>query len=244
MEAWLDYAEDHQCLTNAADYSSMYRQLRSFWNQPKPGITPEMLRKRMGEPGLYLSPMWDGNMSWEVQGRHEPMCNFVARKLNSDGGGGKVELWHNWMDEPRVLCPGQLPESISSYAALAAAPQSNAALMRQACGYENSTHSFMQQPGSFDTIQELLPVFSPATIEGCFADLVIQHSVHLRDLPSFDDVSSTESESKREEIFWRGGATGSTLFGLNRTDGCTAWDMARVSPTEESHYLLIHCILI
>lgn len=216
MDAWLSLATERQCLTSAADYAPLYRTLGLFWRQPRPGITAAMLDRSRGLPLLNRIRFQGGRIVGPIHQDLHPIWTSVAARLEADGGGGDLELLQSGMDEPRALYPEHLPTSIPSYDALAKMPTSDIAVVRRACGYEASQSSFMRNPASLDTVNELIPVLSPATVAGCFADLVVPYFIHVADL-NFDDPSNTTWESKREEIFWRGGSSGTNLRGLNRT---------------------------
>jgi hypothetical protein len=69
------------------------------------------------------------------------------------------------------------------------------------------THGFFMNPDTFTCQNRLIPIFSPAKLDGCFADIMIP-LMHAHSLKPASPVSWKE---KLNILFWRGSSTSGSM---------------------------------
>lgn len=207
IQSWRQFALDHGCDVDV-DYSSVTRQLDPFREH---GIDNNLLQEARRLLPSYTTKVIfrNGRMLGNAFGYY-PLLRDVARLMPN------CTILINTMDEPRVLvdkcgsdnASQQRPESVFKGYDFSIHDAMKATCMdEKQLEYLERHHGFFQNPESFQATYKAVPIFSPATIDSVFLDILLP--AHL-----FQDTWDASRDGdmpwgkKKASLFWRGSTTG------------------------------------
>lgn len=219
---WLKYAGERQCSTDDADYEQIFQQLTPWRAQGGiPAAAVAAAHARLDSTSLF--EIQQGKLAPNISswgGNRQSIEYWTGLLQELAPGLPDLKLLFTSYDKPRSWV-GQLPAAAE--AALASGQLSEgAAWLRYGCDAESEGWAALRSrhaafaPTGVRAVRGLLPVFSGATIPGCFGDLLVPRwwgsTAPALERPSKTSgcpMSNATWDSKKDIAFWRGTSTGS-----------------------------------
>lgn len=202
---WRQFASEHNCETDEDWWLPVDRQMYPFRHV---GITKQMMNSAMRLPRTRTCSTKHLDTCWSAEIRE--IIASIVRHIDIE-----LFLVFNELDEPRVLAPSREYSYDMDVRLVQMLQSDNIDSARILCArhpaftHRNEGHSFLFRPATALFTFSLLPVFSDATLPGCFADIAVPtgYGSGLREEPP-SNLAHVTWENKIDKLFWRGTSSG------------------------------------
>lgn len=178
-------------------------------------VVPHEALNRLVTEGYAAQARLNGNSSlWNLFSNNataQPIPEVVTSRFNN------IERQETWLystlscppDSPTMDLNGNAPDNTSAFAIEPLGFVFNQSASSDVCNSPSLRHrlGLFERPNAFKITTELVPMFSMSH-PSSFQDIPVPSPFYYEEVASFNPETTVPWESKKGQIYWRGGTTG------------------------------------